>query len=150
MPPHCLLDGNSIYHNAHSITLQFTKLKKSDINPHTKLYDFNSTELNKTKFALLDVQPQLISNSDCEYYYTTNETNFVLKITQFTDAIKHVQNKFTSFKKQRKSTKAHQWTKHITYSRLVKKLKATKRTHIANPTLQSKSDLRLAHIETYK
>lgn len=145
--PHGLFDSNSVYH---TITMHFINRGNSDIQPNTKVYDFNSTKLNHTKFALLNVQPQLITNADCEYYYKIDESKFVLKITQFTDAIKYVQNKFTKFKKSRKKTKAHPWTANRHYQRLLKRLKAIKKKHIANPTLQTKSDLRIAHIEAYK
>lgn len=149
VPPLCLLHNNSVYHYATTFSFTYQDRTNECMKQNTKSLDFKTTKLNSNKFALLDVNIPLITNMDCSYYYTNNET-FVAKINSFVNAIRDIQHRFTKFKSQAKVSKTDPWKHNEEYQNLVKKRKILKKAYTTNPTPVNKTASRHAHISCFK
>lgn len=101
VPQHCLflLYNNTAYHSATTFVVNYPTEFKPDAIPSKSSLDLRTNKLSLTRIALIDVDIPLITNQDCAYYYTDNETKFRQKIDDFVNITRNIQDKIYTYKK---------------------------------------------------
>lgn len=150
VPAHLSLDNDTNYHKSISFEIIYhTPPGKHEENVNQ--YDYSTTKLNHTKWALVDeIFPQ-ITLQDGAYYYTHDESKILNKLEAFSERLKSIQNKFTKFKKRNNKSQdqGHPWTRDRRYRTLINTRKFIKKTCTLDPSPQNIAKLRTAHINCF-